>query len=134
MLHDRRDHLISLARCLAALGPSLAADALIAAEIIPPLVALLGRWDRDFKSLRLDYSVSNIPWVRLAGPWPRRVKPLVDALAALARRSPAARRQLRDAGVAPVLRAIAADAFASPGLKGLCGATLATLGLPAGAA
>ena len=77
---------------------------MVAAGIAPSLVALLGRWE-SFKAA-LPGGVPNSP----LDHWKFLIMGLARLVAGLAARSPAARRQLRDGGAAPLLRAIAADA------------------------
>ena len=109
--------------------PPLARDSLVAAGVVPPLVALLGRWE-SFK---------------VAGPGGAGGAPggepvllaleLMWGIAVLAERSGPARRQLRDAGAVPLLRALAADPALRPRacssgalVVSLCGDALRYLG------
>ena len=105
---------------LAERSPPAMADALVAAGVVPPLVALLGKWEA-FKAA--------LPAATSAGvfyPWPSYVGALATLLAALAAHGPATRRRLRDAGAAPLLRARAAET-SSP-YAPQCAAALRALG------
>ena len=98
-------------------------DALVAAGIVPPLAALLGRW----KVLRAAApgDASSTPFEH----WQIFIEALLALIAGLASRSPTARRQLRDAGAAPALRAIAVEpALAPTAVPGLCRDALRGLG------
>ena len=101
----RPQGLLALLHALCALprSPPLALDALIAAGVVPPLVALLGRWE-GFKAVSPVITVSQTHAPRGM----QCVAYLARVAAALAAHSPAARRQLRDGGAVPFLRAIAA--------------------------
>jgi len=101
--------------CLSVGSPPLALDALVAAGVVPPLVALLGRWERIKAALAAGGPPRHCGHLNpKASCWLDYVTVVVQLVAALARRSPAARRQLRDAGAAAVLRALAADPEVRP--------------------
>ena len=121
MLRSLQDQLLLFRMlALAERSPSAMADALVAAGVVPPLVALLGKWE-DFKAA-LPAANTTAPFY----PWPSYVAALASLLAALAARGPATRRRLRDAGAAPLLRALAAET-SSP-YAPQCAAALRALG------
>ena len=80
------------------------ARTMVAAGVVPPLVALLALRE----SFRTAGHVTPIEW----GLY---LSETMGAIAALAASSPAARRQLRDAGAAPMLRAIVLEPAARQG-------------------
>ena len=96
-------HLLSLLRILGLSegSPPATLEALVAAGVVPPLVALLGRW-KGFKAAGVP---ADSPDPR-NHHWSLKVAEIAAVVAALAARSPAARRQLRDGGAAPLLRAL----------------------------
>ena len=119
------EHVLSLARILALApgSPPFALAALVAAGVVPPLVAVLGRWE-GFKAAApvATQDPLKVHWLHF-------VLGLARLIAGLAARSPAARRQLRDGGAAPLLLAIAADpALAPTAVPGLCRYALRYLG------
>ena len=99
-------HLLSLLRILGLSegSPPATLEALVAAGVVPPLVALLALRE----SFRTAGHVTPIEW----GLY---LSETMGAIAALAASSPAARRQLRDAGAAPMLRAIVLEPAARQG-------------------
>ena len=118
-------HLLSLLRILGLSegSPPATLEALVAAGVVPPLVALLGRWKEIKAAIRVSAS-DPFPC-----PWTDGVTGVAQIVAGLAARSPAARRQLRDGGAAPLLLAIAADpALAPTAVPGLCRYALRYLG------
>ena len=116
--HEMLRDLLTLTRVLglARNSPTLALDALVAAGVVAPLVALLSRWERFKTPVPVD--ASDGPPVH----WTIYILELVCDVGSLAKRSAAARRQMRDAGAAPLLRALAVDpgAKASGFLTPLC--------------
>ena len=120
-------HLLSLLRILGLSegSPPATLEALVDAGVVPPLVALLGRWE----------GIKAIEWPAdapdpLIHHWSLKVAEIAAVVAALAARSPAARRQLRDGGAAPLLRTIAADrgALFSSRLAAHCGSAMRCMG------
>ena len=108
-------HLLSLLRILGLSegSPPATLEALVAAGVVPPLVALLGRW-KGFKAAGVP---ADSPDPR-NHHWSLKVAEIAAVVAALAARSPAARRQLRDGGAASVLRSIAVNRRRSPSVLG----------------
>ena len=121
MLRSLQDQLLLFRMLALAEGsPPAMADALVAAGVVPLLVALLGKWEA-FKAALPAATSTGIFY-----PWPSYVAALATLLAAFAARGPATRRRLLDAGAAPLLRALAAEA-SSP-YAPQCAATLRALG------
>ena len=114
---------LSSTLCCARGSPILAVEALVAAGFVPPFVTLLGRWESLKTALPGDASNSPVE------KWTCHIEVMVRIVAALAARSPPARRQLREGGAALLLRAIAGDPVAGPtAIPGLCRDVLRCLG------
>ena len=117
LLHLTRD------LAVAERSPPAMADALFSAGLVPALVSLLGRWESLKTALPGDASNSPVE------KWTCHIEVMVRIVAALAARSPTARRQLREGGAALLLRAIAGDPVAGPtAIPGLCRDVLRCLG------
>ena len=97
-------------------------DAFIAAGLIPALVALLGRWEA-FKAAFHGGGSNPVALI-----WMVPLAEAVRFVISLAERSPAARRQLRDAGAAPALQLIGDDRDARQITGALCQSALRHLG------
>ena len=97
---------------------------MVAAGIAPSLVALLGRWESFNPALPGGVPNSPLDHCKFL------VIGLARLVAGLSSRSPAARRQLRDAGAAPLLLAIAADPALEPTVAVICRIALRYLGAP----